>query len=187
MRNLPAAGFVVTDWLLVLMMAACIATDIKSRRIYNKILILFLIAGLGANYAAGGWPCLLESLKGFLTGLALLIIPFARGGIGAGDVKLLAVIGAMKGPAFVLYTCLAGAVAGGVIALLVLIKHRRLLAVLAKCLAFVPGLPGRCGARFRAGGSRAGEEAKPVYIPYSMAIGAGVAASYGAGLQSLLR
>lgn len=186
MENLFNAGSKTADYLIILMMVICIYTDIKGRRIYNKALIPFLAAGFAANLLAGGWPGLLESSKGLLVGLGLLLIPFAMGGIGGGDVKLLAVIGAIKGPSFALSTFLAGAMAGGVMALALLIWHRRLLATLSGCLATASNLLIRYGVTFRKVAAR-DEEAKPLHLPYSLAIGTGVAFSYTAGLQSLLR
>ncbi|MFZ5631241.1 MAG: A24 family peptidase [Bacillota bacterium] len=186
MESLFDIKFDYTDCLLVTMMIICIATDIKSRRIYNKVLIPFLVVALGANFYTGGWPHLLDSVKGLLLGLALLIIPFARGGIGGGDVKLLAVIGAIKGTSFVLGTFLAGALAGGVFALILLVRHRRLRSTLSGCLGTVSSLLIRYGIPVFTAGSRE-EDEKPLHLPYSLAIGAGVAASYGTGLQALVR
>jgi len=52
-------------------------------------------------------------------GAALFFPLFALGGMGAGDVKLLAAIGAWLGPAGAVWTGLFGAVAGGIMALVV--------------------------------------------------------------------
>lgn len=186
MENLLTIKFLPADYLTVLLMVICIYTDIKGRRIYNKVLLPFLAAGLAANLLAGGLPGLMESSKGSLIGLGLLFIPFAMGGIGGGDVKLMAVIGAIKGPAFVLSTFLAGAIAGGILALALLIRHRRLLTTLSGCLASASNLLIRYGITFSTADTR-DEEAKPLHLPYSLAIGTGVAVSYFAGLQSLLR
>jgi len=76
-----------------------------------------LLFAIGYNWYQGGWPGLGQSLLGMLIGLLILIIPFAKGGIGAGDVKLLGVIGAFKGVTFVLYTAIGMGLAGGLIAL----------------------------------------------------------------------
>lgn len=186
MENLLNTGLKTADYLIILMMVICIYTDIKGRRIYNKVLIPFLAAGFAANLLVGGLPGLLESSKGLLAGLGLLIIPFAMRGIGGGDVKLLAVIGAIKGPSFALGTFLAGAIAGGVMALALLVWHRRLLATLSGCLATASNLLIRHGVTFRTVAAR-DEEAKPIYLPYSLAIGTGVAVSYTAGMQIFMR
>lgn len=185
MEKLMLAGPGFTDYLLILLLAICIVTDIKSRRIYNKILIPFLITALVANFMAGGWQNLLESLKGVLLGLAMLIIPFARGGIGAGDVKLLAVIGGIKGSAFVVNTFLAGALAGGLIALFLLAVNGRLLSTLSRALGLLSQILLRYGVIIRA--PDANREDSPLYFPYTLAIGAGTAAAYLFSLQALLR
>lgn len=178
--------FDITDYLVILMMAICILTDIKSRRIYNKVLIPFLLAGLAANFLTGGWQLLSDSLMGLLIGLAALIIPFARGGIGGGDVKLLAVIGGIKGPSFVLSTFLAGALAGGLLALIALVWKRRLLTVLSGCLATASNKLIRYGIPVWIPGSRE-NNSQPLYLPYSLALGTGVMASYSTILQGLVR
>ena len=105
------------DLVLLLILLICAVTDLKERRIYNLVLLPGLLFGIIYNLAAGGWTGLGQSLLGLLLGLVILIIPFAIGGMGAGDVKLLAVVGAVKGPVFVLYSALGMALAGGVIAL----------------------------------------------------------------------
>lgn len=89
--------------------------DLKTRRIPNWIILFLLGSALILNFTEGSvWG---RSGAGFALGLALLFIPFALGGMGAGDVKFLAGIGALWGPKFVLATALIGAVVGGIIAL----------------------------------------------------------------------
>lgn len=173
------------DYLLILLLVICIVTDIKSRRIYNNILAPFLITALVANFLAGGWHNLFESLKGVLLGLAMLIIPFARGGMGAGDVKLLAVIGGIKGPAFVVNTFLAGAMAGGLIALILLAVNGRLMSTVHRGLGILSEILIRYGITISS--KNCNEEARPLYFPYTLAIGAGTAAAYTFSLQALLR
>lgn len=57
------------------------------------------------------------SALGLVVGLGLLFIPWMLGGIGGGDVKLLAALGAWLGPKGILFATLYGGLAGGVIAL----------------------------------------------------------------------
>ncbi len=185
MGNLTKLQFTFPDYLLLLLLIICIITDIKNRRIYNKILVPFLMVALLISFHSGGWQYLLDSFKGVVLGLAMLILPFARGGIGAGDVKLLAVIGGIKGSAFVINTFLAGALAGGIFALVILAANRQLPETMARILWAASGILIRFGIMIRAREPR--EDIKTLYFPYSLAIGAGAAAAYTFSLQNLLR
>jgi len=71
----------------------------------------------------GGWSTLASSALGFVVGLALFFPLYALGGMGAGDVKLLGAIGAWLGPAGAVWTGLYGAVAGGIMALIVALSR----------------------------------------------------------------
>ncbi|MFK4998209.1 prepilin peptidase [Bacillus sp. N9] len=62
--------------------------------------------------------------KGFLVGFALLLIPYLLGGMGAGDVKLMAAIGALMGTTFVLYSFVYIALIGGFISIFLIMKNR---------------------------------------------------------------
>lgn len=99
------------------------AWDLRTRRIPNWMTFPAALLGMVLNLALGGGAGLWRSALGTLTGLALLIVPFAMGGMGAGDVKMLAAVGAIGGPAFAFSTFLYGSIAGGAIAL-VLISAR---------------------------------------------------------------
>ncbi len=118
------------DMVLAVMLLICLISDLKERKIYNIVLLPALLFGLINNLATGGWLGLLQSLLGFALGLSILIIPFAMGGMGAGDVKLLAVIGAIKGPLFVFYSALGMGLAGGIIAFAILIYQGTLLTLI---------------------------------------------------------
>jgi prepilin peptidase CpaA len=120
------------DILLIVTLLICCYTDLRSNKIYNDVLIPAVVVAFVLSYINGGLDGCFNSLKGLLLGIALLLIPFARGGIGAGDVKLLGTIGAFKGPEFVLTTFLAGAITGGIFAILMLVKQGRLMITLKK-------------------------------------------------------
>ncbi|RXJ01903.1 hypothetical protein DS745_08695 [Anaerobacillus alkaliphilus] len=110
--------------LLLVLLLICLITDLKSRKIYNKVLFPTLAFAFVANITISGWSGLGSVLVGFLVGLAILLIPFLLGGMGAGDVKLLAVIGALKGSEFVFTTALYMALVGGVIALIIILMKK---------------------------------------------------------------
>lgn len=105
------------DAVLAVVLIVCAITDLISRKIYNVVLIPALLFAIGYNWYQGGWPGFGQSLLGMLIGLLILIIPFAKGGMGAGDVKLLAVVGAFKGMQFVVYSAIGMGLAGGIMAL----------------------------------------------------------------------
>ena len=105
------------DIVLAAVLVICAITDLIYRKIYNMVLLPALLFAIGFNLFQGGWLGLSQSLLGMLVGLLILIIPFAKGGMGAGDVKLLAVVGALKGFPFVVYAAIGMGLAGGVMAL----------------------------------------------------------------------
>ena len=76
--------------------AALAATvcDLRARRIPNALTFGAAIAALIASTWSGGLAGAQTSLLGWLLGLALWLPFFALGGMGAGDVKMLAAIGA---------------------------------------------------------------------------------------------
>jgi prepilin peptidase CpaA len=66
------------------------------------------------------------SLAGLVVAIALLIFPFAMGGIGAGDVKMMGAIGAMLGPQLAVRSLVAGMILGGIVMLAHLARVGRL-------------------------------------------------------------
>jgi prepilin peptidase CpaA len=91
---------VLADFVLLIVILICLVTDLRERRIYNKIVFPAVAAGIILNTAQFGLPGLRTSITGLLIGVMLFIVPFALGGLGAGDVKLLGAVGALKGPPF---------------------------------------------------------------------------------------
>ena len=115
-------------WAVVAGLAlAAAAWDLRSRRVPNALTLGaaglgFLISGLHAGL--GG---LTQSLLGWLVGVALFLPLFLVGGLGGGDVKLLAAFGACLGPIGTLWAALWGSLVGGVLALAVGAAHGYLL------------------------------------------------------------
>jgi prepilin peptidase CpaA len=109
------------DGLLIILLSICLFTDIKSRKIYNNVLLPVLFLALILHVFLQGWIGLSSSFLGFIVGFAILLIPYMMKGMGAGDVKLMAVIGAIQGPLFILTTAVYMAVIGGVVALLLIL------------------------------------------------------------------
>ena len=85
--------------------------------------------GLAASHVSG--ISLGASIAGFVLGLALMMPGHMLGATGAGDVKFMAAVGAIVGPAMVVTAFLFTALAGGVLAVAVALRRKRLAATLA--------------------------------------------------------
>ena len=108
------------------MLAAACVTDVQARRIPNRIVGWLALIGVAFSIATKGFLSgSVSSLTGLVAGLAIWIGFYAVGVLGAGDVKLAAAVGAWLGPAGVLKASLVAAVAGGVLAVLTLLRERR--------------------------------------------------------------
>ena len=101
---------------------ACIS-DLRTRRIPNVLTLSAVVTAFLFHLVTGGWSAAGWSLAGCVLGALLFFPLFALRGMGAGDVKLLAAVGAWLGPSQVLIAALATSLAGGVIALAVALGH----------------------------------------------------------------
>ncbi len=97
----------------VLVEAALI--DGRWLRVPNWLTYHFVIGGWIFAYWSGGGVHLLWSLEGALVGLMTLLPLYAIGGMGAGDVKLMAGVGAWIGPTLTIWAFLSSAIIGGLI------------------------------------------------------------------------
>ena len=102
-----------------------------------------------------------NSLQGAGLALGVLLPLYFLRGMGAGDVKLMAAIGALKGPEFLIYTFAWAAIFGGGMALVGLLRSRRLGLAFAH-LAYFKFFPRPDGTFITAG-----------RLPYAPAISAG--------------
>ena len=110
----------------MILLILAIVFDQRERRIPNVLILLGLIMGLSWNMYERSFLGFVFSVQGLLVGLALLFIPFAFKGMGAGDVKLLGMVGAFKGALFAFHTFIAMALWGGLIAVILLISKGQL-------------------------------------------------------------
>ena len=155
--------------LFTALLVAVARSDVAARRIPNALVVGLILAGVAAATTV-----LRESVgaRGAAAGLALGLAlwgPFwLLRVIGAGDVKLAAAVGAWLGPAGVVEASVLAALAGGLLALAVLARRRRL-ATLATAVALWT-------AAFRRGElSRPLVDDRADVLPYGVAIAAGAA------------
>ena len=110
----------------------CAVVDLRTRRIPNALTGAALITGLSINFILFGFTGLLNSLSGLVILTAVLFTPFALGGIGGGDVKMMAAVGALLGPRLGLASLCAGVIIGGVVMAAHLLRQGQLVATLAR-------------------------------------------------------
>ena len=104
--------------------------DIKSRRIPNELTAAMVILGMVLAVSGASGLSGVGSILGICFGLLLMMPGYTLGATGAGDVKLMAAVGAIVGPALVLSAFIFTAIAGGALALLVAVRRKRLGATL---------------------------------------------------------
>lgn len=104
-------------WPTVAVLAVAVITDLRSRRIPNWLVLPFLGAGLAVSAWMHGWHGLGRSAEGMALGLVTFGVLHLMGGMGAGDVKLCAAIGAWVGPSQLMLALVVTGLAGGVMAL----------------------------------------------------------------------
>jgi prepilin peptidase CpaA len=75
------------------------------------------LVALAYHVVTAGGPGFFTATTGWLAGIAFFLLPFALGGMGGGDVKLMGALGAWLGPALALWVALYSGAAGGLLAL----------------------------------------------------------------------
>ena len=103
-------------WPTLIVLAIATFTDLRSRRIPNWLVFPFLLAGIAVSGWLHGWHGIWQSLAG--VGLAALLfgVLFFMGGMGMGDVKLCAAVGAWVGPNQLLTALVLTGITGGIMA-----------------------------------------------------------------------
>ena len=107
---------------LVSAVVACVV-DVRTARIPNAVTLASLTAALAAHTLAPSGHGMGAALGGGLMGLAVFFPIFALGGLGGGDVKLMAALGAWLGWGPAVWMALYTAIAGGVLALVWSVVH----------------------------------------------------------------
>ena len=96
--------------------AVAALTDVWRFKVYNLLTFPVLFAGMIYHTTSGGWSGMVLSLACVFFGFAVFMIPYLMGGMGAGDVKFVAALGAWLGitplAVIVFFGCLATGIYG---------------------------------------------------------------------------
>ena len=107
-------------WIAIVVGMAAVIDDLARRHIANWIPAAALAGGFGWQIGQSGWQGALTALAGAVVGFAVFLIFYLLGGMGGGDVKLMAGFGALLGAGRLLEAALWTAGIGGIMALVVL-------------------------------------------------------------------
>ena len=125
-RGVPLRNDDMTNSVQVAALAIAVgaaACDVRMRRIPNLLTFGAAATGLMYHLISGGPGAFGDSSAGWLVGALLFVVPFVLRGLGGGDVKLLAALGAWIGPLDVVWLALYTGVAGGAMAVVVALAH----------------------------------------------------------------
>ena len=115
-------------WFVTVTLVVAAVIDGYKLKVPNWLTFPMIVSGwlYSATSVAGypWWEGLMYSLLGTIVGLALLMPAYAIGGMGAGDVKLLAGIGAWVWSTTTLWAFAISAIVGGVIAVAMVLFRR---------------------------------------------------------------
>ena len=107
-------------WIAILVGLAAMIDDLARRQIANWIPLSALAAGFGWQIGQSGWNGFLYAGIGAVAGFAVFLVFYLLGGMGGGDVKLMAGFGALLGFRQLITAALFTAAVGGLIAVTVL-------------------------------------------------------------------
>src|SRR5215207_852064 len=114
--------WVVSSVVLVILVGYAAWTDLRSRRIPNRLTLGILLCGLALRAVEGMGP-LTIGLLGAGLGLAIAVVLFGLGAVGGGDGKLLIGVGAFLGYERYLGALLLIAVLGGLLGLVEAVRR----------------------------------------------------------------
>lgn len=167
--NATAITLARESGLFVLLIVATF-TDIAYGRVYNWLVYPAIVLGVALAVAGqivgAGEPDVVQSLLGLTLAAGLFGFFFARGWMGAADVKLAAAIGALKGIGFFVQALIFITLAGFMLAVIVLIWRGRFIGSIKNCLVFF-FRPRKLAKQMEADGRT------PDMIPYGVAIAFG--------------
>ena len=116
----------VSTVLLLGLLGVAVVSDLFRHRIPNMLVLLGLALGLVGQTYSGGVGGLGNSLLGILICFALFLPMYAMGGMAAGDVKLMAMVGSFLPFHFALWAAMFSLIAGGVCGVLIVLVRGQL-------------------------------------------------------------
>ena len=171
-------AYALCDLLLLCFVTAAAVSDLIRRKIPNALVLSGILAALALH--AWLWPHQVAPLwlGGMATGFFLFLPLYVLRGMAAGDVKLIAMVGAFAGPWPVLQICFATFVLGGLMAVLMITYQGKWRACLRNLRQLLWPMIARTAGVPLAPAALAGQ-ASVGNMPYGLAIALGSLAVQG--------
>lgn len=123
LSQLSLLGQILSVSFLCILLCFAVGFDLKERRIPNQVILVGL-AGAATLAASGGLPTLGATALGLIVTLALFSPIYFFGWLGAGDIKLIALVGGFFGLEQIFPVVLLTILAGGLLSLIYLSLSR---------------------------------------------------------------
>jgi prepilin peptidase CpaA len=160
--------------LLVSLLLFCSATDLSMRRVPNAALLPALMTALFLNSVDGGLAGFADSVAGLAIGLFMLMPLRVLGRMGAGDIKLLGVVGSILGAWGAIVAGLATMIAGGILGVGYMVWLMKKPDVASRMAHFVQRITGKAAVPDDV---KTWQKVRSAEIPYAVAIAAGTLAT----------
>ncbi|MDD3884672.1 MAG: A24 family peptidase [Gallionella sp.] len=159
-------------FLLILVALLCCAVffDVRSHRIPNWLVAAGLVCGFSLNSLLSAGLGFISALQGLGLGILLLLPLYLLRAMGAGDVKLMGMVGAFLGPKAIVGVTLLTFIAGGVLALLMALRTGQLKYMLGNVRMVIQGAAMQAALRQKPDIEVPQSAGK---LPYAVAIAAG--------------
>ncbi|MBI4471540.1 MAG: prepilin peptidase [Acidobacteria bacterium] len=166
---------VAIQLVLIAVVLAAAWSDLKTRRIPNWITVPGAVLGVLLQSVYGGVNGAISSLTGAAVGFAVFMVLYITGGMGAGDVKLFAAVGALVGLESLLLVFVFTGLLGGIAAVVLSAYRGRLRQTLRRTGALLIDLGRFRWQEVRNAGVSAGPNA--LRLPYGAVIAGGTLVS----------
>jgi prepilin peptidase CpaA len=158
----------IVTWLTIIVVLIAIYTDLRWRKIFNRLTFPAAIIGLLLHIVDSGWDGFLFCLIGLTVGLVIFIVPFVFGRMGGGDVKLMGALGTLVGGYGIVNIALLTAIVGGFLAIAIALYNNKLKDTFYKAWILVRNI-------IKPNDETTSENSivKSIKMPYGLAIGGG--------------
>ena len=116
----------VATVVLIGLLGVAVVSDLRRHRIPNLLILVGLTLGVAGQTYSGGISGMGDGLLGLLIGFALFLPMYALGGMAAGDVKLMAMVGSFLPPHYALWAVFFSLIWGGLCGFLIVLVRGQL-------------------------------------------------------------